>query len=74
MRLEIESKKARSYQWVVHHIDRPSDVGFEARKYRKVDVLSSLADGTWFYDEAQRNLHVRAHVAAGEDCIINLTF
>jgi hypothetical protein len=74
MRLEIESKKDRDYQWVVHHIDRPSSVEFEDRKYREVTTLDALADRTCFYDAAGKNLHVRVKVKAGEDCIINLNF
>ncbi|MBZ5624107.1 MAG: hypothetical protein LAQ69_36220 [Acidobacteriia bacterium] len=74
MRLEIEARKARDYQWVVHHIERPSEVGFEGRKYGEVKSAGALTDRTWFYDAAQRNLQVRVRVAAGEDCIINLSF
>jgi hypothetical protein len=74
MRLEIEAKKARDYQWVVHHIERPSEVGFEGRKYGAVASAAAMQDRTWFYDAAQKNLHVRVRVAAGEDCIINLSF
>lgn len=74
MRLQIESKKERTYQWVVHHIERPSAVGFGGRKYRPVAFLQALADRSWFYDAAQKNLHVRVRVAAGEDSIINLEF
>ena len=74
MRLEIESKKDRDYQWVVHHVERPSSVEFEDRKYREVAVLTALADRTWFYDAGQKNLHVRVKVKAGEDCIVNLNF
>jgi len=74
MRLEIESKKDRDYQWVVHHVERPSSVEFEDRKYREVAVLTALTDRTWFYDAGQKNLHVRVKVKAGEDCIVNLNF
>jgi hypothetical protein len=72
LRLEIESKKDRDYQWVVHHIERPASVGFEDRKYGEVAALRALADRTWFYDARQKNLHVKVKVKAGEDCIINL--
>ena len=34
MRLEIESKKDRDYQWVVHHVEKPAEVGFEDQKYQ----------------------------------------
>ncbi len=58
MRLEIESKKAREYEWVVHHLDRPQ----------------SVSRGEWRYDEASRNLHVRCRVQAGEDYVVNISF
>ena len=74
MRLEIESKKDRDYQWVVHHVDKPASVGFEDRLYREVALLVNLSDRTWFYDAQQKNLHVRVKVKAGEDCIVNLNF
>ena len=74
VRLEIESKKDRPCQWVVHHIDKPSSVGFEARNYRQVDKLDALANGTWLYDAAGRNLLIRVDVKAGADTIINLGF
>ena len=74
MRLEIESKKDRDYQWVVHHVERPSSVQFEDRKYPEVAALSGLTDRTWFYDAAHKNVHVRVKVKAAEDCIINLNF
>jgi len=72
MRLQIESKKERDYQWVVHHLERPANVGFEEQKYRSVPGVAALADRTWYYDAAQKNLIIRVHVKAEEDCIINL--
>ena len=72
MRLEIESKKDRDYQWVVHHVERPSSVEFEDRHYREVAELGALTDRTWFYDARLKNVHVRVKVKAGEDCIVNL--
>jgi hypothetical protein len=74
MRLEIESKKDRDYQWVVHHIDKPASVGFEGAAYREVGSVKEIADHTWFYDASQKNLQVRVHAKANEDCIINLTW
>ncbi len=74
MRLQIESVKARDYQWVVHHVARPTEVGFEGRKYAEVKPGAAMADRTWSYDAALKNLQVRVHVAAGENCIINLSF
>jgi hypothetical protein len=74
MRLEIESRRDRDYQWVVHHVERPSGVEFGDRQYREVGRLGELSDRTWFYDAGRKNLHVRVKVKAGEDCIINLNF
>ena len=74
MRLEIESKKDRTYQWVVHHVEKPASVGFRDAKYRAVPSPAAMADGTWFFDAARKNLHVRLRVKAGEDCIINLAW
>jgi hypothetical protein len=73
MRLQIESKKDRDYQWVVHHVDKPSSVGFEGKAFRQVNG-GEMADRTWFYDARTRNLQVRATVKAGEDCIVNVEF
>jgi hypothetical protein len=72
MRLEIESKKDRDYQWVVHHVEKPAEVGFRDLKYRPAPSLAALADDTWFYDAPSRNLHVRVRVKAGQDSIVNL--
>jgi hypothetical protein len=73
-RLEIESKKDRDYQWVVHHLEKPASVGFEATKYHEVTRQSELEDHTWWWDPAQKNLHVRVKVKAGEDAIVNVEF
>jgi len=65
IRLQIESKVDRVYEWVVHHIDRPTSIGFDRER---------LPEGKWFYDTARRNLHVRVNARAGEDRILNLWF
>ena len=72
MRLQIESKKLRDYVWVVHNVARPSAVGFEDARFREVPAEAAMADRTWFYDSARKNLHVRVRVAAGADSIVNL--
>ena len=72
MRLQIESKKDRDYVWVVHHVDKPSAVGFEDTRFREVGAAGLMTDRTWFYDAARKNVHIRIRVAAGADSIINL--
>jgi hypothetical protein len=74
MRLEIEAKKDRDYEWVVHHVEKPAEVGFREVKYREVASLEAMAGGAWFYDAARKNLHVRARVKADQDCIVNLAW
>ncbi len=74
LRLQIEARATRDYQWVVHHTERPSSVGFGDRKFNESASQAELHNGSWFYDAAHKNLHVRTRVAAGEDCIINVEF
>ena len=62
MRLEIESKKERDYEWVIHHVERPTTVGFE-------DLQP-----TWAYENEKKNLLVRVHVKAGEDNVIHISW
>jgi hypothetical protein len=71
MRLQIESKKDRDYQWVVHHVDRPSKVGFEGKTYRLVEG-AAMGDRTWAFTGS--TLQVRASVKAGEDCRVDVEF
>ena len=74
MRLEIESKVARDYEWVVHHLEKPATVGFEEQKYAEAASRDAMAAPGWFYDAGQKNLHVRAHVDAGEDRVIHVAW
>lgn len=74
MRLEIEAKKLRTYQWVVHHVERPGGVSFEERRYREAPSLARLEPGGWFWDAARRNLHIRLRAEAGQDAIVNIAW
>ena len=74
MRLEIESKKERDYQWIVHHLDRPRRIGAGAVELAEVEVEDKLRPGAWFYDAPNKNLHVRIVGRAGGDEIINIAF
>jgi hypothetical protein len=55
-------------------VDRPASVGFEQLKYAPAAGAGQMADHTFFYDAAGRNLHIRVHVKAMEDSIVNLAF
>jgi len=65
MRLEIESKKDRDYEWIVHHVERPRKV---------VAAGVELPAGGWFYDAKDKNLHVRIKGRADGDEIVNISF
>lgn len=62
MRLEIEAKADRSYQWVIHHVERPASVTYEDRTYQ------------WSYDAANRNLQIRVDTKAGDDAIVHISW
>ena len=74
MRLEMESKKDRDYEWVVHHLDRPHEITAGETTYLPVEIRERLRPGSWFYDAGNKNLHVRALAAANADVIINIAF
>jgi hypothetical protein len=74
MRLEIESKKERDYEWIVHHLDRPRTIAADRQEFAEVESEDRLRPGAWFYDASNKNLHVRVMGRAGGDEIINLSF
>ncbi|HTX39873.1 MAG TPA: hypothetical protein VME43_32870 [Bryobacteraceae bacterium] len=74
MRLEIEAKSQRTYQWVVHHVERPGTVSFEEHRYQEAPSLARLAAGAWFWDAARRNLHIRLRAEKGQDAIVDVAW
>ena len=73
-RLEIDSKMERSYQWVIHHVEKPASVGFEELKFTEAKTPTGLADSAWFYNPAQKILQIKVRVAAHEDSVIHVTW
>ena len=76
MRLEIESRKDRYYEWILHHVDRPRKVvtgGAEFAEAASGERLR-LMPGGWFYDSANGNLHVWMLGHAGLDDIVTISF
>jgi hypothetical protein len=69
-RIEIESQVSRSYEWVIHHTNRPLDV----EDCKPVRQRSSLKPGTWWHDDARNDLHVMVRAEAGSDKIVNISF
>ena len=66
-------RSATTSGWSTTPKSRPASSS-TTKQYREVSRLETLADDCWFYDAAQKNLHVRVKVKAGEDCIINLNY
>ncbi len=74
-RIEIESVKTRTYEWVMHELTRPDEVyEVDAAKYREVKAKSEIRAGTWYFDASAKTVTVRIDAVAGKDHIINLTW
>jgi len=74
-RVEIESKVARKYEWVIHHLDRPKGVQqVEGAQYTETQETGPIAPGKWRYDAAKRSLHIGVAATAFSDIIVNVTF
>jgi hypothetical protein len=57
LRLEIESRVGRVYEWVIHH---------------RGPLRELLGKAEWRHDLGRNNLHVTMTAGAGEDRIVNL--
>ncbi len=74
-RIEIESQKMRTYEWVLHEMTRPGDVyEVEGAKFREVKAKEQLAAGCWFFDAGAKTVSIRIDAKAGKDHIVNLTW
>ncbi len=74
MRLEIESKTARSYEWIVHHTPPAREVKTGEQLHRQVTDRKQLRPGTSYYDREQQNLHICVQVGAGETGLTHIAF
>ena len=72
IRVEVETKVARTYEWVLHHTASPREVSEESGKYRKVDTRSALRPGSWWHDAARNDLHILLRTEAGTDRIVDV--
>jgi alpha-glucosidase (family GH31 glycosyl hydrolase) len=76
IRLEIESKKGRYYEWILHHMERPRKVvagGVEFGEVASRELLQRRPSG-WLYDSLNKNLYVWLLASAGEDVIASISF
>ncbi len=74
LRVEIESKLNRTYEWVLHHTKAPKLVEEESAAYAKAASAKELKPGTWWHDDQRDALHVMLHADAETDRIINVSF
>jgi hypothetical protein len=70
MRLEIESKKDRVYEWVVHHMESASRVTSGGIVFERVGDPKVLKPGCWYFDAGRKNLHVRIQVTGEASHVI----
>jgi hypothetical protein len=74
LRVEVETKIERTYEWVVHHTPAAAEVAEDSRVYRRVNTRGELRDGSWWHDAQRNNLHILLRAEAGPDRIINVSF
>jgi alpha-glucosidase (family GH31 glycosyl hydrolase) len=74
MRLEVNAKVSRSYEWIVHHMPSPRGVTTREIEHTQVKERRLLRPGAWYYDAAQQNIHICVEVEAGQTAITHLTF
>jgi len=72
LRVEIESKRARTYEWVLHHTKMPREVAEQSGAYEEAARRELLRAGTWWHDAAKNNLHLMLRAEAGSDRIVNI--
>jgi len=73
VRVEIESQKRRTYEWVLHHMKAPREVAEEPGAYQRVSARDQLKPGTWWHDASQNNLHLMLRVEPHSDRIVNIS-
>jgi hypothetical protein len=74
MRLEVESKRDRVYEWIIHHVPAPQSVKEGSTEFTRAGSAEAMKPGNWRFDERTGNLHVRMEGPAGEDRIVNIRF
>jgi alpha-glucosidase (family GH31 glycosyl hydrolase) len=74
MRLEVNAKVGRSYEWIIHHMPSPSKVTTREIEQTQVKERRLLRPGAWYYDAGRQNIHICVEVPAGQTAITNMTF
>jgi len=74
IRLDIESKQPRLYEWAVHHMPAPKEVETGGKPYQQVTDRKLLRPGAWFYDRKLQNIHIAVQASAGETQTTHVSF
>jgi len=74
VRVEVESKRRRTYEWILHHTRAPRVVAEESGAYTRVARRALLRPGFWWHDDARNDLHLMMRAEAGTDRIVNISF
>lgn len=74
LRLEVEPARARTWEWVVHHVERPTRVWSGAHEYGEANQREDLGPGRWWHDASKKNLHVQVRTAAGGVYVLYASF
>ena len=74
LRMEIETKADRTYEWVLHHTRRPSSVFEDSTPYSAAASRDLFRAGTWWHDPIHNDLHIMLQAGAGSDRIVNVAF
>jgi hypothetical protein len=74
MRIEIETKVPRTYEWVLHHTKVPSRVSENSMAYKQAESRDRLQPGAWWHDAQSNNLHIMLAAEADSDRIVNVEF
>jgi hypothetical protein len=74
VRVEVETKTQRNYEWVLHNSHSAEQVVGDAGNYEKVNSPAQLRPGTWWHDDERNDLHILLRAEAGTDHIVNIMF
>ncbi len=74
IRLEVEPARERTWEWVVHHVERPRKVWSGSKNYGEVGSRAQLAPGRWWFDRSRKNLHVQVRAPAGVSHVVYVSF
>ena len=74
VRVEIETRRRRTYEWILHHTKSPREVAEDSGAYQKVERREQLRPGSWWHDAKLNNLHLMLRAEAEADRIVNISF